>query len=153
MPRRHVPTTFPHCSHIAIKVKNEQSKRRVPIHPAVIRLGLLDYVARTAPNVSDPLFPDLEPGGADGKRGYTFSKWWPRYRRAVGLYERGLDYHSFRHSVTTKLVEAEVSQAIIDELTGHEGHGTSRTIYTHSMPLSKLYDAVCKIDWPEIQLG
>jgi len=134
------------------QVKNEQSKRRVPIHPAVIRLGFLDYVERTAPNESDPLFPDLPPGGADGKRGYTFSKWWPRYRRKVGLYERGLDYHSFRHSVTTKLAEAEVSNTIIDELTGHEGQGTSRTIYTHAMPLAKLYEAVCKIEWPEIAL-
>lgn len=134
------------------QVKNEQSKRRVPIHPAVIRLGFIDYAERIAPEANDPLFPDLEPGGADGKRGYTFSKWWPRYRRAIGLYERGLDYHSFRHSVTTKLVEADVSQAIIDELTGHEGQGTSRAIYTHAMPLAKLYEAVCKIDWPEIEL-
>jgi hypothetical protein len=89
----------------------------------VIRLGFLDYVEKIAPEASDPLFPDLEPGGADNKRGYTFSKWWPRYRRAIGLYERGLDYRSFRHSVTTKLVEADVSQASIDELTGNGGRG------------------------------
>jgi integrase len=135
------------------QVKNEQSKRRVPIHPLVIQLGFLEYVEAVAHGAGDPLFPDLEPGGADSKRGYTFSKWWPRYRRAIGLYERGLDYHSFRHSVTTKLVEAEVPQAIIDELTGHEGQGTSRSVYTHEMPLTKLFDAVCKIRWPEITLA
>lgn len=80
------------------QVKNEQSKRRVPIHPVVVRLGFLEYVDRIAPDAGDPLFPDLEPGGADNKRGYTFSKWWPRYRRAIGCTSPG--------SITTRSVTA-----------------------------------------------
>lgn len=55
--------------------------------------------------------------------------------------------------MTTKLVEADVPQAIIDELTGHEGQGTSRTTYTHAMPLAKLHEAISKIVWPEIELA
>jgi len=131
-------------------IKNAQSKRRVPIHPALIEAGFLDYVAEIASSPADPLFPQLPPGGADGKRGPTFTRWWTNYRRAVGLYERGLDYHSFRHGVTTKLFAANISEAIIDELTGHEGTGTSRVVYKKDMPLRTLHEAICKIEWPEV---
>lgn len=43
------------------QVKNEQSKRRVPIHPVVVRLGFLEYVDRIAPTSGDPLFPISNP--------------------------------------------------------------------------------------------
>jgi integrase len=135
------------------QVKNEQSKRRVPIHPKVLALGFLDYVEKIALNSNDPLFPDLEPGGADMKRGHSFSKWWTRYRKQIALYSRGVDYHSFRHNVRTQLVAADVREPVIDELIGHEGQGVGRAVYTHAMPLAKLHEAICKIEWPEIELS
>ena len=114
---------------------------------------LLPYVQTTAPNPGDQLFPKLTPGGADGKRGHAFSKWWTRYRREIGVYEPALDYHSFRHGVTTKLYAAEVMDVFVDELTGHEGKGTSRAVYTKAMPLRKLFDAISKVDWPEVAVS
>jgi integrase len=104
----------------------------------------------TAPAPSDPLFPLLRPGGPDKKVGYYFTKWWTNYRRAIGLYELGLDYHSFRHGVTTKLFAAGVARDIVDELTGHEGEGTSQTVYKHDTPLPVLRDAIAKVEWPEL---
>jgi hypothetical protein len=89
------------------RVKNEQSKRRVPIHPELLRLGFLDHLETTAPKAEDRLFPLLRPGGPDQKLGYYFTKWWSQYRRDIGVYEKGLDYHSFRASVATKLAESE----------------------------------------------
>jgi site-specific recombinase XerD len=85
------------------QIKNEQSARRVPIHPEIQRIGFLAYVNATAPTAGDMVFPLLKPGGPDKKVGYYFTKWWTNYRRTVGLYKPGLDYHSFRHGVTTKL--------------------------------------------------
>jgi integrase len=134
------------------QVKNEQSKRRVPVHPQLLALGLIEYIEDIAPSSSDPLFPQLKPGGADGKRGHAFTKWWTRYRKEVGLYEPGLDYHSFRHGVTTKLFASGVSEVFVDELTGHEGKGTSRAVYTKEMPLRKLYEAICQVEWPEVSI-
>jgi integrase len=112
----------------------------------------LDYVSEITPSSNDPLFPQLPPGGADKKRGHAFTKWWTRYRRDVGLYARGLDYHSFRHGVTTKLFRAGVSKEIVDELTGHEGSGTSQVVYLKNYTIPQLYDAICKVEWPEIVL-
>lgn len=68
------------------RVKNEQSKRRVPLHPELRRFGFLKYVETTAPNPSDRIFPQLQPGGPDQKLGYYFTKWWSQYRKDIGVY-------------------------------------------------------------------
>ncbi|MDR3500908.1 MAG: tyrosine-type recombinase/integrase [Parvibaculum sp.] len=137
------------------QLKNEQSIRRVPIHPTVKSLGFLEYVEAVAPMPTQRIFPQLEPGGPDKKLGFYFSKWFSRYRQDVGIYERGLDYHSLRHSVTTKLFSMSVEEYLIDELTGHAGGGISRRKYKADgeIPLSALYGAICKIEWPEVSFG
>jgi integrase len=134
------------------QLKNAQSRRRVPIHPAVLKLGFVEYVDRTAPQPGDLVFPLLSPGGPDNKLGFYFTKWFSTYRKAIGIYEKGLDYHSFRHGVTTKLYAANVQEALVDELTGHEGKGTSRKVYKKDMPLPVLLEAISKVEWPEINL-
>jgi len=132
------------------QIKNRYSKRPVPLHPRIESLGFIEYAKRVAPAPEDRVFPELKPGGADDKLGHNFSKWWTRYRRNTGLYEVGLDYHSFRHGVTDKLYEAGADEIEIDELTGHAGGGTSRRIYKKkSLPLKRLKDAISKVEWPE----
>ncbi|QEX18037.1 integrase [Hypericibacter terrae] len=132
------------------QVKNDQSIRRVPLHPVLVHLGFQAYLDEVAPNPTDRVFPELKPGGPDNKVGYYFTKWWTNYRRAIGVYEKGLDYHSFRHGVTTKLFAAGVPREVVDELTGHEGEGTSQTVYLHEFPLRVLADAIAKVEWPEV---
>lgn len=134
------------------QLKNEQSKRRVPLHPRLKKLGFLKYVEATAPKPEDDLFPELRPGGPDNKLGYYFSKWFSRYRQDVGVYEKKLDYHSFRHGVITQLYAAEVPEPIIDELTGHEGGGVGRQVYKKALPLDRLLAAISKVEWPTIKL-
>ena len=135
------------------QLKNEQSRRRVPIHPVALELGFVEYVEKTAERPDALVFPLLRPGGPDKKLGYYFTKWFSAYRREIGVYERGMDYHSFRHGVTTKLYEEEVQEALIDELTGHEGQGTSRKVYKKQMPLPVLFKAISAVQWPEVQLA
>ncbi|MBI1212960.1 MAG: tyrosine-type recombinase/integrase [Alphaproteobacteria bacterium] len=133
------------------QLKNEQSQRRVPVHPKVLELNFVDYVKSISHAPEALLFPDLTPGGPDKKLGYHFTKWWTTYRRKVGVYEKGLDYHSFRHGVTTKLYGADVSEPLVDELTGHEGQSTSRRVYKKDLPLRMLYEAISKVSWPEVE--
>lgn len=134
------------------QLKNQQSKRRVPLHPRVISLGFLDYVEDVAPTPDSKVFPNLQPGGPDGKLGYTFTKWWTRYRREIGLYKRGLDYHSFRGSVSTKLAAMDVSLDIRNELQGREGTSVDERVYQKGLPLRILADAIARLDWPEFEL-
>jgi integrase len=59
--------------------------------------------------------------------GAAITKEFTAYRKAIGQYEKGRDFHALRHSFTTALEDAGVSRQFIDELTGHEGAGeTSR---------------------------
>ena len=134
------------------QVKNEQSKRRVPLHPELHRLGFLDYVQTIAPNANDRVFPQLQPGGPDKKLGYFFTKWWSTYRKDVGVYEKGLDYHSFRASVATKLAAANVSLELRNELLGHEGSSVDERNYQKGFPLKLLAEAIGRVSWPEVQL-
>lgn len=134
------------------QLKNEQSKRRVPIHPKIIELGFLDFARPKSANEKTLVFETLKPGGPDKKFGFYFSKWFTAYRRSVGVYEPKLDYHSFRHGVTTKLISAGVQPSLVDELTGHEGKGTSEKIYYKGANLLELHAAIKKIEWPEISL-
>ena len=136
----------------AKQIKNEQSKRRVPLHPYVKELGFIDYVTEAAPGANDPVFPQLRPGGPDKKLGYFFTKWWTQYRKDIGLYVKGLDYHSFRGGVTTKLATAGVSLEIRNELLGHEGSSVDEQVYLKKWPLKALADAVALVHWPEVNL-
>nr|WP_198491407.1 site-specific integrase [Hyphomicrobium sulfonivorans] len=135
------------------QVKNEQSKRRVPIHPRVRELGFLRYVEATAPDPTDRIFPKLQPGGPDQKLGYTFTKWWSRYRKDIGLYERGLDYHAFRGGVTTKLTAAHVIEDIRNELLGHEGTSVDQRVYQKGLPLAVLAEAIARVEWSEFAVS
>jgi integrase len=83
------------------------------------------------------VFPQLKPGGADGRLGHGFTKWFTRYRRETNVYRPKLDFHSFRHSATTFLQRAEVPVPIIDELVGHTGTGETAR-YTKGLGLAKL---------------
>jgi hypothetical protein len=69
----------------------------VPIHSAVIALGFLDYVASVK---GKKLFPKMKPDTL-GRWAGSWSKWFGRYRRDIGLGERWKDFHSFRHGWKT----------------------------------------------------
>ena len=94
------------------------------------------------------MFPELRPGGPDRKLGFFFTKWWSRYRKDIGLYERGLDYHSFRGGVATKLAAAGVSLDLRNELLGHEGTSVDERVYQKGLPLDVLAVAIALVNWP-----
>jgi len=132
------------------QIKNAQSKRHVPIHSEIVRLGFIGYVQNIAKTASDPIFPLLRPGGPDRKLGFFFTKWWSRYRQDIRLYEPGLDYHSFRHNVTNALATAGVSLEVRNALLGHEGSSTDEKVYLKQFPLHVLFEAINKVGWPSI---
>ncbi len=123
------------------KLKNATAVRRVPIHSQLIRLGFLAHVEAQRRRRQDRIFPTLEPGGADGRLGHAFTKWFTRYRRDVKLYRQGLDFHSFRHTATTLMHQAGTATAVIDHVTGHVTPGETAR-YTKRSSLSQLQAAI-----------
>lgn len=104
-------------------VKTASSRRTVPIHPELIRLGFKEYVASVARG--GRLFPDLKPDQFDNWTG-NFSKWWGRWARALGIVDRRKVFHSFRHTFKAACRRAGLQEEVHDLLTGHAGAGVGR---------------------------
>ncbi len=132
-------------------VKNRNAVRRVPIHAELVRLGFVQYVEGLRNRGETRVFPDLEPGGADGRFGHAFTKWFSRYRKDVGLYQDKLDFHSFRHTAITLMQRAEVPEPVIQSLVGHAGTGETAR-YTKGFTLAHLKAAIDKIN-PNLDLS
>jgi integrase len=110
-------------------LKTPHSERMVPLHPALIAEGFLDYVASLP--VGSPLFPDVRPDKF-GSRGGTLTKthgYW--VRRKVGITDKSKDpAHAWRHRFEDQARRAGVPQNVTDALLGHlnamnesEGYG------------------------------
>ena len=133
------------------RLKNANAVRLIPLHEELLRLGFLAHVEECRRQGQERIFPALAPGGADGRLGNGYTKFFTRYRRSVGIYRKHLDFHSFRQSATTLLHQADVPDSIIDRLTGHATAGETAR-YTKSSRVSQLKVAVDKIDF-ELKLG
>ena len=138
------------------KLKNSAAVRRVPIHPELIRIGFLAYVDAQRSKGMSRVFPDLKPGGADGRLGHGFAKWFSRYRQEMGIFRPGLDFHSLRHTATTLMHQAGIEHAVLDHLTGHVTPGeTSR--YTKGSILPQLARAIksirINVDFSALHIG
>lgn len=142
----------------ARRLKNTAATRVVPLHPELIRLGFLQHVAAAAPHAGDPLFPDLEPQGPDGKRGPRATRWFVNYRRAVGVYREGVGMHAFRHSANTRLRDAmttEQHKRHIDYMLGHSaaGGGEGAARYDKGPGLKAAAETLALLQYPELDLS
>ena len=77
-------------------IKSDAGIRRVPIHSALLAIGLGDYIQYVKNGGHEYLFPGLKPGGPDGKRNWYFTKAFTSYRRAVGVTRERVSFHSLR---------------------------------------------------------
>lgn len=98
-------------------VKTEAAKRLVPIHTSLIRLGLLEYAKALAAAGHTRLFPDLV-GGRDGP-GQPASKHFGRYCDRIGLADKKLVFHSFRHGAVGRMRSLRVPKELRKVVVGH----------------------------------
>lgn len=127
-------------------VKNSE-RRNVPIHPALIAEGFLDYARSVGP--TDPLFPDKRPDrfGQRGGRGWNLVGKW--VRNTVGITDKryGPD-HSWRHRLEDELRAAEVPEEVRDAIAGHARKTTGRIYGVRGEALSRLHRALSKVPLP-----
>ncbi|MFC5509384.1 MULTISPECIES: tyrosine-type recombinase/integrase [Hyphomicrobiales] len=100
--------------------KTPESDRDLPIPEALLRMGFLEYRywGRAA---DEPLFPELIPQGVGSRRSAAFSGWFTEYRRGIDCYVLLVDFHSFRHNVSTDLQNMPgLNLGWADEITGHD---------------------------------
>jgi integrase len=141
------------------RLKNRGSRRVIPVHPELVRLGFLDFVkkAKRERGRDTRLFPLLSPGPRGGY-GEAWSKWFGRYIRSLGITNEDRVFHSFRHGFKDALRAAGVSEDINDGLTGHaggnsvaRGYGAKDMMRRFGLPA--LADAVSKVAYPGLDLS
>ena len=127
-------------------LKNESSRRQIPIHSRLIELGLLDLVSAS----NGRLFPDLSSAGARQLTA-SFSQWFGRYlRQVVGIADGRKTFHSFRHTFKDLCREAGISKDLHDRLTGHSSRDVGDGYGAGMFPLKPLNEAMKKITLPQI---
>ncbi|GAA0671783.1 integrase [Sphingomonas insulae] len=99
-------------------VKNDGSRRVVPIHDRLLDIGFERYVDALRRADQRQLFPDLTSN--------MFSKLTQEASRRAGRYidrvvadDPRLVFHSFRHTFKDQGREAEIQERILDQLCGH----------------------------------
>jgi integrase len=130
-------------------LKTNAAARIVPVHSALIRCGLTNYL-RALP--SGQLFPALKPGGPDGKLNWYLTKRFTAYRRECGIEGPRLAFHSFRKNTAQALKNARTTPAEIAELIGHERGFTVETYAPLSLPVSQLKSLIERIKYPGLIL-
>ncbi|WP_235189753.1 site-specific integrase [Methylotenera sp. L2L1] len=101
-------------------LKNNSSKRRVPIHPELVRCGFLDYVSSMKDAGHSRLFPLLK---SSPTRPLTaaFSQWFGNHKRkGLGITDKRKTFHSFRHGFKDACRECLIPIELHDKLTGHK---------------------------------
>lgn len=133
----------------ATDTKTQESVRRIPVPRALAELGFIDYVNDIKQAGHAVLFPDVV-RAPERPAGEYFSDWFLIYRRAQGVDQRWVDFHAFRHTAATRLIDAGVSDSVADYLSGHasDKRGSARR-YKHMQDLRAQQD---KLAYPELKL-
>ncbi len=125
-------------------LKTKNSFRTIPIHDLIVKRGFLEYVSKR----NGKLFSDV-PNGKSITRKFN------KIRDDAGVsknneFNQSRTFHSFRHSFVTKAREAQVSDALIQEVVGHEKTSAGITdSYTQRFSVAKLKQVVDAINYQE----
>jgi len=131
-------------------IKNEGSIRRVPIHADVAALGFLDFVEAAKRSGRTRLFDEIRPGTKELMGGW--SKWFGRYRKAIGVGAKEIPFHALRHSFKHYARLSEIPSDKLNELTGHESGETGDDYGGLNFPLPSLIRAMSQYRVPGLVL-
>ncbi|HHP0462544.1 TPA: tyrosine-type recombinase/integrase [Vibrio harveyi] len=127
-------------SYAGQRLKNNFSRRVIPLHPKLIKLGFIDYLSSVQ---HERLFPELKLE-RDGY-GTSASKWFGRFKTKLG-FGKGYDFHSLRHTVATQLKNHDVSPIVAGEILGHSQNNITYDRYGKSINLNKLLQAISVLE-------
>lgn len=122
------------------KLKNQTSRRIVPIHDQLIAHGFIEFVQSVQ---HERVFPELKES-RDGF-GSAASKWFGRLKSKLG-FGRGHDFHSFRHTVATQFKKHQISHIVAGELLGHAQNNITYDRYGKGLETHQLREVINLID-------
>ena len=125
-------------------LKNESSRRQIPIHSQLIALGLIERFG----GVEGRLFPLLRSAG-DRQLTASWSQWFGRYlRKDIGITDPRKTFHSFRHTFKDLCRSSGIAKEVHDRLTGHSSRDVGDGYGGRFYPLQPLTTAINQIRFP-----
>jgi len=139
-------------------LKTEASRRLVPIHPALVELGLLERVKELRQQGEERLFHDMRIDGRAGAGnaiskgfGYYLDKLGIKPRRANGI----VGFHSLRKTVIQELQGSRLPAERRRAFVGHEaGDDVHESVYMRPWTageLAELFPGLGWASWLEIE--
>ena len=132
------------------RLKSDASKRDIPIHSELVRLGLLEYTQAIKNAGHERLWPILKV--LPERPGLYISNWFGDFRREAGLTEKYPDFHSFRHLIRTRMSKAKIPEKVQDAITGHETQGSIGTKVYQGIDLEDRIEAIEAVSFPFLHL-
>lgn len=138
-----------------LDLKEEGSWRLIPIHSQMLRLGFLEECV-TGRNPEALLFSKRPLVGSVARQKETvdqvsesLGKFFGRFKTKLGFAGQQT-FHSFRHTVSTKLERAGVPGHFVSAIIGHKDSGRPRVrdVYFHGLTLADLKPAIEKLVLP-----
>lgn len=129
------------------QLKTASSKRQVPVHKTLIKIGLLEYHKAVLGEEHSKLFPEIKPA-SDGYESSAFSKRFSRFLKRIGVKtDNRIVFHSFRHTMKDMLREAGVGVDVQNAICGHED-GSVQANYGSGYTAKRLKQELHKIQVP-----
>ena len=119
--------------------KNQRSKRLVPIHGDLVKLGFLDYVSACKARGEVLLFPEW--AGRPDKVNDWFNT---TYLVSLGIKTKQKVFYSFRHTLNTELARSGVPRELSMMISGHAPQDVA-SVYIHASPITLMADALSKV--------
>ena len=129
-------------NHSDQKLKNQQSKRLVPIHDGLIDMGFLEFLKTRK---SERLFEDAKLSN-DKTYSHSFSKWFSRYMSHIGIKTKKTSFHSLRHNVKDFFRQIGESDELSENFMGRTT-GTTGEAYGSGYSIERYHSAINKINF------
>ena len=139
-------------------LKNRQTKRFVPIHPELIRLGFLEYVEERRRAGDVQLFPEAQ-RDANGHYGDHVTDWFARLLKSRGLQGQGINsgnltLHSLRHTFEDALRDAGIDETLEGKTLAGRKRGSDPTAaaYGNGRNMAQLAEKLALITHPTVAI-
>jgi len=129
--------------------KNEVSNRVIPVHPQLIKMGLLKRVERLRKICETRLFPKVGKGAVNGAEDWLSKAFGRHVKLVLPAPDVGkLGFHSFRKTVIQTMQAAGVQAELRAAYVGHDLDDEHHASYGLELPKRQVLDAIGTLDYP-----
>ena len=131
-------------------VKSSAGIRKVPVHPQLIKLGFIEYIAKQRRKKKERIFWELTKS-RDGYSKQVSRHYNERLLPALGVWKKNVKVlYCTRHTFINKLYSEKVDENVIKTLVGHEKEFTMKHYGGDPFSPERLLEEISKVSFSGI---